>query len=111
MKSDTRRITPTGLQTAPKKKKPSPASRLMVDAGDARQPEAGNVAASRLARTEKDTMKMKDLITSWIAYHLLPRRVVKWALVRAYAHASYKLPQTEITTLTPVDVLKMWDEK
>jgi|GEM_PF-2908591 len=56
-------------------------------------------------------MKMKDLITSWIAYHLLPRRVVKWALVRAYAHASYKLPQTEITTLTPVDVLKMWDEK
>src|SRR3569832_521777 len=111
MKSATRGITPTGLPTAPKKKKPSPASRQTADAGDARHLVAGNVAASRLARTEKDTMKMKDLITSWIANNLLPRRVVKWALVRAYAHASYKQPQTEITTLTPVDVLKMWDEK
>src|SRR3569832_457616 len=111
MKSATRGITPTGLPTAPKKKKPSPASRQTADAGDARQPEAGNVAASRLARTEKDTMKMKDLITSKIAYHLLPRRVVKWALVRAYAHASYKQPQTKKTTQTPNKKQKKKDEK
>lgn len=54
---------------------------------------------------------MKDTIASWIAYHLLPRRVVKWAAVRMFAHASYKLPRKEITALTPAEVLKMWEEK
>jgi hypothetical protein len=51
-----------------------------------------------------------DAIAYTIAEYM-PRTIVKWALVRAFAHASYVNSNTLFGALTPSDVLKAWEQK
>lgn len=32
--------------------------------------------------------RLKERVAIWIAWHLLPRRVVLWAMIRTFAHAT-----------------------
>jgi hypothetical protein len=52
-----------------------------------------------------------DFAAYIVAEHLLPRTVIKWALVRAFAHASRLNPNTVFGAITPSDVLKAWEQK
>lgn len=50
-------------------------------------------------------------IWRWIAWHL-PRKLVTWAAVRMFAHAtSGKYSHTETPALLAVDALERWGER
>lgn len=51
-----------------------------------------------------------DAIAYTIADYL-PRTIVKWALVRAFAHASHVKTDKPFHFLSPSDVLKAWEQK
>jgi len=40
---------------------------------------------------------------------LLPKRLVKWAAIRVFIHASEHYFNQEFDTLTPADCLKAWN--
>jgi len=52
---------------------------------------------------------MKDTLTHWLARHL-PRRLVYWTVVHAFARASCTTYSTECCTgLKGIDILKHWE--
>lgn len=51
---------------------------------------------------------LHDEVASFVARHLLPRRVVYWAAIHLMTYASTVHATKEMDALTPADCLKAW---
>ncbi len=53
---------------------------------------------------------MKEKLCIWLAWHLLPRRLVYWCAIRLFSSASaaHLLCLREVGTITCVEALKEW---
>lgn len=55
--------------------------------------------------------EVRDTVTEWVVRHLLPRRVIYWALIRAGSHATTgKWSSQIVPDLTLTDTIQRWEE-
>jgi hypothetical protein len=53
--------------------------------------------------------RVLDNVATWIAWHLVPRRVAYWCTIRLGVHASGpKYPTQIVPELTVADALQRW---
>jgi hypothetical protein len=53
----------------------------------------------------------KDTVAMWIAFHLIPRRIVYWCAMSVIAHAtSGKWSNQIVLDLTAMDAISRWPE-